>query len=109
MGGDIMDIIRAKEIVRSLVNGVDPMTGEVFPEANVFNSPEVIRALYTLLEAVPSQKTQSKANAGKPWTKDEDDRLRDEFSSGLKCSQIAKVHERTTGAIESRLKYLELR
>lgn len=45
-----MDIIRAKEIVRSLADGVDPTTGEVLPAENVYNSPEIIRALFTLLE-----------------------------------------------------------
>ena len=30
-----MDIIRAKEIVRVLADGVDPTTGEFFPEDTV--------------------------------------------------------------------------
>lgn len=104
-----MDIICAKEIVKSLADGVDPTTGEILPEESVYNSPEVIRALYTLLAAIPSQKMQIETNAGKPWTKDEDDRLRDEFAAGWKCSQIAKVHERTSGAIDSRIKHLGLK
>ena len=49
-----MDIIRAKEIVRGLAEGVDPTTGEVLPAESVYNSPEVIRALFTVLEYVNS-------------------------------------------------------
>ena len=48
-------------------------------------------------------------NAGKPWTVEEDKRLRYEFASKRKISDIAKEHGRTKGAIESRLKHLELK
>ena len=48
-------------------------------------------------------------NAGKPWTDVEDDKLRDEYLSNLKISDIAKEHGRTYGAIESRLEHLGLK
>lgn len=105
-----MDIIRAKEIVRTLADGVDPTTGEVFPEDSAYNSPDVIRALFALLEAVEGKtKRELPRNAGKPWTEVEDDKLRDEFSAGLKISIIAKEHGRSYGAIESRLDLLGLK
>ena len=104
-----MDIIRAREIIRSLAEGVDPTTGEVLPTESVFNSPDVIRALYTIWEATASPSTDPLRNAGKPWTKAEDDKLRDEFSEKLKISDIAKEHGRTYGAIESRLDHLGLK
>ena len=105
-----MDIIRAKEIVRILADGVDPTTGEVFPAESVYNSPEVIRALFTLLEQVNICTIKDPLrNAGKPWTDMEDKKLRDEFLSKLKISDIAKEHGRTCGAIESRLDYLGLK
>lgn len=47
-----MDIVRATEIVRTLADGVDPTTGEVLPAESVYNSPEIIRALFTLLEYI---------------------------------------------------------
>ena len=50
-----MDIIHAKKIIRTLADGIDPTTGEVLPKESVYNSPEVIRALYTLLEIVNSK------------------------------------------------------
>ena len=45
-----MDIIRARQIVRLLAEGVDPLTGEVLSNESVYNKPDVIRALYTVLE-----------------------------------------------------------
>ena len=105
-----MDIIRAKEIVRMLADGVDPTTGEVLPTESVYNSPEVIRALFTLLEYVGKDEVKDPVrNAGKPWTDAEDDKLRDEFLSKMKISDIAKEHGRSYGAIESRLDHLGLK
>ena len=105
-----MDIIRAKEIVRVLADGVDPATGEVLPRESVYNSPEVIRALFTLLEYVDKAVVKDTVrNAGKPWTDAEDDKLRDEFLSKTKISDIAKEHGRSYGAIESRLDHLGLK
>lgn len=46
-----MDIRRTREIIRTLVDGVDPTTGEVLPEESVYNSPQVICTLFTMLEA----------------------------------------------------------
>ena len=94
-------------------DGVDPTTGEVLPKESVYNSPEVIRALFAVLEATTPQKEGTRPtlnrNAGKPWTDIEDDKLRDEFAARMKISDIAKEHGRTYGAIESRLDYLGLK
>ncbi len=105
-----MDIIRAKEIVRTLADGVDPTTGEILPDESVYNSPEVIRALFVLLEHVNAETAKDPLrNVGKPWTDIEDDKLRDEFLSKIKISDIAKEHGRSYTAIESRLDRLGLR
>lgn len=41
-----MDIERAKEILRTLADGTDPLTGEVLSDDNVCNKVEVVRALH---------------------------------------------------------------
>ena len=111
--GKLMDIIKAREIIRTLADGVDPTTGEVLPKESVFNSPEVIRALFTVLEATGQPKVDNlplpNRNAGKPWTDIEDDKLRDEFAAKIKITDIAKEHGRTYGAIESRLDHLGIK
>ena len=105
-----MDLIRAREIVRLLADGIDPATGELLAKESVYHQPEVIRALFTLLEATASSQQQDPLrNAGKPWNDMEDDKLRDEFSAGVKLSHIAQEHGRSRGAIESRLEHLGLK
>jgi ATP-dependent DNA helicase RecQ len=42
--------------------------------------------------------------AGASWNEEEDLRLDEEYESGMKISEIAKLHDRTCGAIRSRLK-----
>ena len=107
-----MDITKAREIIRTLADGVDPTTGKILHEGSVYNSPEVIRALFILLDATsPAQAFLSDPlrNAGKPWTDAEDEKLHDEIMSRMKISDIAKEHGRTYGAIESRLDHLNLK
>lgn len=99
-----MDIIRAKEILRMLADGVNPMTGEILPPEDSCNQADVIRALHTIIDAIPSSKLKPQPqNAGKPWTELEENKLLDEFDSGMTVSAIAKEHGRSKGAIESRL------
>lgn len=105
-----MEIAKARKIIRILADGVDPTTGEVLPAESVYNSPEVIRALFAVLEATaPQPQNSTRRNAGKPWTNVEDEKLKDEFTAKISISDIAKEHGRTYGAIESRLDHLGLK
>ncbi len=49
-----------------------------------------------------------KAQAYESWSADEDQRLRNEWSGGIKITEIARIHERTIGAIRARLKKLQI-
>ena len=46
--------------------------------------------------------------AYQPWTKEEDQQLAREFKEGKTTKELSVIHKRTTGAIRSRLKKLEL-
>ena len=104
-----MDLIRAREIIHSLAEGVDPFTGEVLSKDSVYNKPDVIRALYTILEETAPKPLDPYRNAGKPWTEAEDDKLVAEFHAKERISDMAKEHGRTYRAIESRLDHLGLK
>lgn len=52
---------------------------------------------------VSSQMKKQPANAGKPWTETEEEKLLDEFDSKIPIAEIAKEHGRTKGGIEARL------
>lgn len=102
-----MDIMRAKELIAGLADGLDPLTGEILPDDSICNRPEIVRALHAVLsELSPKAARQLPVNAGKPWTEVEENRLIEEFDAGMKISEIAKEHGRTRGAIESRLSSL---
>ena len=42
--------------------------------------------------------------AGAAWTLEEDNKLDEEFLSGIPIGQIAEMHDRTRGGIRARLK-----
>lgn len=47
---------------------------------------------------------ERQSNAGMSWNEEEDERVVNEFQSGMKISEIAREHGRTRGAISARLK-----
>lgn len=54
-------------------------------------------------------KREQYTGAYRPWTEEEDKKLTNEFQSGqFSTSDLSRIHGRTTGAIKSRLKKLEL-
>ena len=77
-----MELAKAREIIKILADGVDPTTGEVLPAESVYNSPEVIRSLFAVLEATaPQLKSNPHCNAGNPWTNIEDAQLVEEIKT----------------------------
>ena len=58
-----MQIEKAKEITKLLANGINPTTGEVFPDDSPYNHPKIIRALFTLLNHIEIPKIQNKLSA----------------------------------------------
>lgn len=104
-----MDGSDALTIIRALADGVDPFTGEVFPEDSVYQHPQVVRALFAAVQALEYQEKRRERernlprNAGTPWTAEEDERLSQAFDSGKSIKELAQFHERTHGAIQARL------
>lgn len=104
-----MEIQEALGIVRKLADGVHPETGEVLHNDSVYQHPQAVRALHRAVGALEFQEERERArkflpaNAGKPWSNQEDALICDELRRGLTFEQIAKNHNRTTGSIISRL------
>ena len=117
-----MDRERAIAIARALADGVDPVTGEVFPPDSPYSQPDIVRALYTLVLDAQARSTPTSARrkpprpttegqeAGwQPWAREEDERLAATWNSGdQNISSLAREHRRSRGAITSRLKKLGL-
>jgi hypothetical protein len=100
-----MDIVRAKEIISALAEGVDPTTGEVLPDNSVCNKGEIVRAFYAVLNHLDAKKPKKNmpANAGKPWTTEEDIKLKACYEAGMSRKELCVEFERTSGSITSRL------
>ena len=104
-----MEANQALAVVRSLANGVDPETGEVFSAESPYQRPLVVRALYEAaaslerMERFERRKAQMPVKTGAPWTEDEDRKLLAGFDAGRALQELAASHERTMGAVRARL------
>lgn len=114
-----MDIIKAKKIVELLADGIDPISGEVFPPESHYNNPEIIRALYAVLGSLrmPARSTKKTTeekqkenvengkpkNAGLPWTQEQRKAVASMFENGTPLKELSGYFERTTSAIKSEL------
>jgi len=107
-----MDHEKALSILQALSNGTDPFSGQPFPATSPYQHPDIVRALHqavrALEAAVMAQKRQAAratgaGNSGKPWAKDEDDRLVAAFDAGQSIDDLAAAHSRSRLAIEARL------
>ena len=107
-----MQIDAALPIVRALADGVNPITGEAYPEHSPYAEPRTLRALYSAVDLMSREVEREKrrerlpANFGKPWTQSEDETLTGEFDSGLTMPDIARRHARTQSSIRLRLEKL---
>lgn len=98
------------QILRSLALGVDPSTGEVLTES-CLKDRHIVKALIKAANAIdPEYKRQQheirnkeQKKLGVPWTKEEDYQLLTEFDSNMPIPMIAIEHQRSAGAIKSRL------
>ena len=104
-----MKASEALEIIIPLANGIDPFTGEILPDNTLYQNPHLIRALFKAIIVLESEKRKElrkrnlPENAGKPWLEDEEKKLIAEFENGKSIADIALLHKRTKGSIESRL------
>jgi len=104
-----MDQAQALVLVRSLANGVDPESGEVFPAESAYQRPQIVRALYEAasalerIERFERRRAQMPAKTGEPWSEEEDRKLLAAFDAGRALQELASAHERTMGAVRARL------
>ena len=104
-----MDDSKAAEILKSLAAGVDPADGASVAAGGPLQSLDVVRALHLAVESLEGRTRQARRNtnlprnAGKAWSKEEDERLLAGFDGGVAVDALASAHERTRAGIEARL------
>lgn len=107
-----MQLDAALPIVRALADGVNPVTGEAYPEHSPYAEPRALRALYSAVDLMQKEVERERrrqllpANFGKPWTQAEDESLVAEFEAHVPLPELARRHARTQSSIRLRLEKL---
>lgn len=104
-----MTATEALNIISALVEGHDPLTGEILPVESLLQRASIVRAMTRAVRALQAaeraeaRKKKLPGRAGRPWTGEEDEQLLSSFDLGALPKDLAGQHERTIGAIRSRL------
>ena len=104
-----MNQSEALSVVRSLANGVNPESGEVFPADSVYQQAQTVRALYEaasaleIMEKRVRRMAQLPERTGEPWDENEDRKLLSGFDAGRGLPEIASAHQRTQTGVRARL------
>ena len=119
-----MDEQQARETLRTLANGIDPVTGEMLPDESPYNQPVVIRALFLMIHAADQRSQAPKPNksaksieerqqenlragrprnAGLPWNEASRAELASSYRAGNNVDQLSRDFERSRGAVISEL------
>lgn len=115
-----MELYKAVQMIESVANGINPESGEAFPTDAPYNSPGIIRALFTCTQhighsppknkkTVEEKQAENKGkglplNAGLPWTKEMKAELANLYKDGETPANLAQKLERTQYAILLELK-----
>jgi hypothetical protein len=100
-----MDATEALKIIRPLSEGVDPYTGEIYPQNSPYQNPETVRALYSAVSALEKmarremRKNGSAKRAGEEWTEKEKKSVFEFYASGITVDKIAEKVQRTPYAV----------
>ncbi|SIS49562.1 hypothetical protein [Salimicrobium flavidum] len=104
-----METRKATEIISLLSDGVNPYTGEVFPEDSPYQHPDTVRALLLAMKGLERIEKYEKrqgalpANAGKAWNEEEEGLLAEAYDKGQSIIELTEAHGRTKASIKARL------
>ena len=107
-----MELATAKATLKSLVEGVDPVTGYPIPKSLVLHHAVVMRALLCAVavldadEARRRRRARLPRNTGRPWRPADDAQVLAAFHEGEPLVQIAADRHRSLASVESRLERL---
>jgi hypothetical protein len=107
-----MELTQARDILKALLEGVDPVTGMAIPRGTVVHHASVLRALLSAVAVMEADLIRSRRrarlpeNVGRPWKEPEDKLLLAAFSKGEPLTEVASRHRRSLAGVESRLEKL---
>jgi hypothetical protein len=121
----VMDLYNSIEILKQQANKIDPYTGKIYETNSSYENVKLAGALHQVIEFVkeilpkkPRSRRARKARlrrerpprpdmAGRAWQDKESELLVEQFDKGIKIAELVIIHQRTKGAIRSRLKKLK--
>ena len=104
-----MEIEEAMKVIQALAKGVNPETGGALDGTAICRTQPVVTALQRSLEGLAYLERREKnkrarpGNAGKSWTRAEEEQVCEELRQGSDFNQIAKIHNRSVPSIVARL------
>lgn len=104
-----MDVNKAINIITLLAEGINPYNSEKLPINSPYQNPDTIRALYVAIRGLKRLEEEERKmasmpkNFGKKWDSDEEKQVLEFFDNGIDLKEIARMLERTSGAIRSKL------
>lgn len=102
----------AREILQSMIDGVDPNTGEILPATHLCNNPTVKRALHIAIMCMSDNdkfiRKNGQLNAGRPWTKADSANLTFLYRHGATMEEICAKLQRRERGVRNQLEYLGL-
>jgi hypothetical protein len=101
-----MELHEAIATIRALADGLNPTTGKALDANSACRQPQAVKALNRALASLIAQQGREKrnpANAGRSWSRTEDQQVCEELRQGKDINEIAKAHNRTVPAIAARL------
>jgi hypothetical protein len=105
---------KARNVLKSLIQGLDPETGAELPHDAIVNRIAINRSMLVavtameLAEARAQRRAQLPESVGKTWAEEEEQQLKAEFARSEPIPLIATKHRRTIRSIEARLERLGL-
>lgn len=109
-----MHIEQALPILKALADGINPITGEAYPESSPYCEPRALRALFVAVDIVQREvdKNRRKArlpvNFGKPWDEAEEKYLRTAYAAAKPIPELATALQRTQSSIRLKLEKMGL-
>lgn len=105
-----MTTAEAREILQAMLDGADPVTGEILPQEHICNYPEVMRALQMAISSMAGARHASakvrkngRLNAGRAWTAGDISELKLMFSSGATMDEICRQLQRRERGVKRQL------
>ena len=105
---------KARSVLQSLIQGLDPETGAELSKDAVVNRIEINRSMLVAITAMEQaearmlRRAQLPESVRKAWSDEEEQHLKAQFGSSEPIPLIATKHGRTIRAIEARLERLGL-